>query len=284
VVGHSCGYGFYWEDGQSMFDLGVGIATDIDEAGTAIVGASWSSVANPSGGGPALLWLRNGAGWTRTELPSDGRTARANSIASDATGNPVVIAGQFKEPVNRKTTVIRPTLWLPSGAQWFLQPLPLPAGISSSTSVRVLDVNGAGQAAGGTPAVPMLWEPGAGGAYTVTVLAGSGELNAISPAGDMVVGQSGGVAAYWSRAGGVWSGPHPLTACGQSWANAVTADGLIAGKGCNGATVWRVGETVTELRLPGLGNHEASQEVWGASTTRLVGSALSSAVHWDNVF
>ena len=290
VVGRSCDQGFFWEPGSGTVSLGVGIATDIDEAGTIIVGASWSS-ATAVTDGPALLWTRSGGGWVRTELPSNGLSARANAVASDALGNAFIIGGQVKERVKR-STVNRPTLWLGSGAVWTRTQLPLPAGLSSNASINVLDVNAAGQAVGGRVGDAVFWEPALGGGYNATRLPGTGQANGISPDGTVIVGLAGGVAVYWRRGSGTWTGPVALhAACGgggTAWANAVNAGGVIVGRGCGGATAWQLsGESVLELRLPGLGHNDSSQEAWAVNDgtpARASGNALKTAVYWDLPF
>jgi len=291
VVGRSCDQGFVWEPGAGTVSLGIGIATDLDEAGTTIVGASWSS-ATAASDGPALVWTRSGAVWVRGELPSDGLTARANAVASDAAGHAFIIGGQVKEPVSKRSTVNRPTLWLVSGGAWVRTQLPIPAGLPSNTSLNLLDVNAAGQAVGGRAGDAVFWEPDGGGGYLATRLPGTGQANGISADGTVIVGYAGGVAAYWRRASGTWTGPISLHAsCGgasSGWANAVNAAGVIAGKGCGGAAVWKLsGGSVVELRLPGLGNQDSSQEAWDvndAIPARASGNALKTAVYWDLPF
>jgi hypothetical protein len=283
IVGADCTNAFYFEAGVLQI-LGSGVATDINAEGTAIVGASWSA-ATATKDGPALVWTRNGTQWVAQELPSNGLSARANAVASDANGAASLIAGYVKEQVNRKTIINRPTLWTRDGAGWKRVTLPLPAGFSSN-DVRARDVTAAGHVAAGP--VPIVWDPLPGGGHAGTVLPGSNtELRGISPDGNMVVGDWNGVAAYWTRlTGSSWSGPHALTACpggaAQTYAYAVDAEGLVVGRGCNGATMWRVtGDGVRETRLSGLSVDETSQVAIAVSPSRIAGRVLNRAVYWS---
>jgi hypothetical protein len=287
VVGAGCQSGFYWNDG-TWANLGTGIATDIDEAGSTISGASWSSATKVQQG-PALIWTGSGATWTRHELPSNGMTARANAIASDASGVAVLIAGQYQEVVNKRTTILRPTLWVRTGTQWQLRPLPAPAGVASTTSLRAHDVNANRQVAGGVAGTPVVWETAPDGSYTGTVLPGGGSAHGIAVDGNIVVGSAGGRAAYWRRTDGMWVGPHhlePANGSCETWANAISANGLIVGKGCGSAVAWRVDQNggVSRIALGGLGRQDASQEAWAVSASRLVGNALGTAVYWNAYF
>lgn len=290
AVGHSCGTAFYWEGGTTLVSLGTGIANGIDAGGSTIVGASWSSVTSSSDG-PALVWTRSGTSWLRGELPSSGQTARANAVASDLGGAAVLIAGQVKEAINKKNSVIRPTLWTRSGSTWQRVALPLPSGLSSNTSLRVRGVNALGQAAGGFTGVAAVWEPNGSGGYTATQLPGQGEAMGISADGNIVVGSAGG-AAFWRRTATGWSQPVSLTTCGGGWANGVNASGIAVGRGCNGAAVWFINAATgafSELRLPGLGSKEIA-EAFGlndAAPSRVVGNAPPKgttnpwAVYWE---
>lgn len=283
IVGHSCSTAFYYDG--TLVSLGTGIANDIDEAGNVVVGAAWSTTMSVQEG-PALIWTRTGSAWMRAELPSQGMTARANAIASDANGNAYVIVGVVREPVNRKTTIIRPRVWRRSGSSWAIQALPLPGGLASNTSMRASDVNAAGHAVGGFNSIAVVWDPDGSGGYTATRLPGSGHAMAISADARLVAGDAGGVAAFWTRAavGAAWSGPFALTAActsSNTWANDIGDDGVIGGRGCKGAMLWSVAGGVSESPLTGLGRNDTDGEVIAVGSTRLAGNALGRPVYWD---
>lgn len=291
AVGHSCSRAFYWEEGAPLVDLGEGVANDIDEAGHAIVGAAWSSATSTSDG-PAVIWRRVGSGWSRSDLPSEGRTARANAIASDESGHAMIIAGQVIEQAKRNTKVVHPTLWFREGTTWHRVALPRPAGVTANASLRVRGVNASGIAAGGYGGIAVVWERNVNGQYVGTRLPGTGMATGVATDGSIVVGDAGG-AAYWRRTGTGWSEPIPLSSCSGGWVNAINASHLIVGRGCSGAGAWQldpVTGSVYEMRLPGLGGTEAG-EAWGVGNgtpARVVGNAPPRgtganplAVYWD---
>jgi hypothetical protein len=268
VVGNSCTSAFYWHGG-AMVPLSTGVATDIDEAGNIIIGASWSSMTR-SQDGPALIWQRSGTGWTRVELPSLGYTARANAVASDGDGAAFLIGGAYKLPLKAKKFATRPMLWRRQGSRWEPVVLPLPPGHPEDGNARVLTVTATGLAAGGADQTPVLWEPNGNGGYTVTVLTGPGAIHGISADLQLAAGAAGNTAVYSSSTG--------------SWANDVSPDGLVVGKDCDRAGAWLIDGGFIPYKLGGLGNRDDSQEVWAASRTRLVGNAKGLAVYWDRLF
>ncbi|HUG27825.1 MAG TPA: hypothetical protein VMK53_05955 [Gemmatimonadales bacterium] len=287
VVGLSCDQALFWEAATGTTNLGPRVASGLDQAALMVVGQSSDK---------PVFWSRSavGAAWSGPALlPANGWKGRGNTIVSDVEGRARLIGGRVDEPVKRNSTVGQPVMWFPDGAGWRLVILPRPSGVSSTTAFAIFGISDGGRAVSRLgPAT--VWEPAAFGSdqYTATLLPGSGGARGISPDGELIVGGANGVAAYWRRnADGTWSGPVALHApCSNTttygWATGANNHGVIVGRGCNGGAAWRLAAdgSVTEIRLPGFGKDDASQEAWGVNNTqpaRAVGNGIKSAVYWD---
>ena len=222
------------------------------------------TISGKDNNGPAAIWTSTAgpAGpWTETPLPLPaGITAgSARSLASDANGNAVFIAGAYPNV----TGLNGPIVWTrtPSGWQAKFDTLPtaVPGGWAESANAK-------GQSAGmnGTAGTYALFWDSVG---TAAILS-SNQATAWSINGDgtVVVGSANGVAAMWTRtlANGVygpWSGDifldTPANSCSKpnSIAYAVNAAGTVAvGTSCNQPVAWNIsGNTISRVLLGTLG-------------------------------
>ncbi|HKN67537.1 MAG TPA: IPT/TIG domain-containing protein [Gemmatimonadaceae bacterium] len=225
----------------------------IDETGTTISGkgndnfaAVWTSTTGPAGP------------WTETPLPlpPGASVGSARSLASDASGNALFIAGSYRTA----TMATAPIVWTRTASGWQARWYGFPPGVLSGW---VQSVNAKGQSAG---------MDGSGGAYALywdslgtPALLSSNNATAWSINGDgtVVVGSANGVAAMWVRtlSGGVygpWSGDilldTPANSCSSpsSAAFAVNAAGTAAvGTSCNQPVAWLISGTTATRRLLG---------------------------------
>ena len=240
--------------------LGSGVAWDLDEAATVVVGITDRPV----------YWTGSATNWSGPHaLPmSKGATAgRAFAIASDPTsGAGFLIGGSEAFPLRGKSERHEPMLWRWSGSEWLREPLQQPFP-DPSTSSWANDVNARGEAVGavdvsGSDRLPVFWDDH-GSPVVLSQLGGTAQ--GISEDGSTIVGDVENQATAWKRDDlGGWT-PETLPGdCTRAWA--VDASGLIAAGPCGGFTRLHSviltpsaagGYNVTEL--PGLGGVEAGR-------------------------
>ena len=192
----------------------------IDPSGTQIVGS-----------GPNL-WQKVGGSWQATVLPA-ASSARFSSLAVDPETNQVrFIGGLETVPMGKHSSTQLPGIWAWRSAtsDWARTSLPIGTG----TKGDVLGVSRTGVAAGWIVTSNFqasVWEP-SGGGYTLITLAPVGSrAMGINSDGTLIVGASGGFAAYWTKSAGVWSGPVTLPG-GCGIARAVDDSGRIVANSC----------------------------------------------------
>lgn len=264
-----------------MLDIGPGYANAIDDAGTRIVGEAANL------GSYASIWTNAGSGWTAVRLPvaSTATGGTAMSIASDASGSAMVIAGS-QLVTSWKSTVEQPVLWRAAGAGWSETLLNLPAAYVG-VSTKAYAVNARGQAVGvisasrGIQAV--FWDS----LGNPTALPGSSiAARAIDATGTIAAGSHNGVAAYWTAVVDAatgqrsWSGPFDLPLGCDKVMGIDLAQRLIS-RNCTSTTNGRSAGVVfmppaytTYTQLGGLGNSATAGEADGISPNGfLVGSA-----------
>jgi probable HAF family extracellular repeat protein len=295
VVGYST-EAFVWTPGTGFQGLGPGVAFEIDQAGTTIVGTTTNDA-----NGALRIWTGSvTGGWTGGTLPGTGGGGAGLAIASGSNGTAIYIAGNANTPVTKRERIPikKPARWTGSGTSWTLELLPLPPGL---TSGRAEDINASGIAVGLNGELfddvhqPLVWE--AGGVTVLPPLASGalGHARAINAAGTLVVGGSDGEAVFWTRpaTGMPWEAPvalddpPPTARCGAqgtSIAYDVNESGVIVGQSCDEAVAWKVvgGTVVDRLELGGLGPGQGlswSEAVNAAG--RAAGRAGSTAVTWQ---
>ncbi len=180
-----------------------GIGWAINPTGTAIVG-----------GGPRL-WNKVAGVWQATTLPTDPSSSggRASSLSADGlTGQVLLVGGLETVSLPKHTTSQQPRLWKWQSATNSWDRVILPTG--STIKGDVLGVSDNAVAVGwieGGNFQAAVWEFD-GSRYSLTILApGGSRAMGINRAGTIIVGASGGFAAYWQRlSGGGWSAPIAL--------------------------------------------------------------------------
>ena len=248
--------GYLWDPHIGTVALpNAGTASGIDENGGTISGKDNS--------GPPAVWTSTSAAgpWTELILPlPPGLTVGgARSLASDASGNAVFVAG----PYRNASGVLRPAVWTRTALGWQGKFDSLPSGVGSGWAQSV---NAKGQSAGmngSAGAQALFWDSLGTPAILSTNAATAWSINGD---GTVVVGSANGVAAMWTRtfANGVygpWSGDvfldTPANSCGNpnSTAYAVNAAGTVAvGTSCSQPVAWNVsGTSVTRFLLGTLG-------------------------------
>jgi uncharacterized membrane protein len=287
----------------NLWDPGVGTVSlpnaykvwGIDETGSTISGKDNNGV-------PAIWTSSNGAGgpWTEIPLPVPAgvTTGSARSLASDANGNAVFIAGAHLASTGLDSGLV----WTRTIGGWQVRRATLPSGVPGGWPQSI---NAKGQSAGMN---------GAGGSYalywdslgTSTILS-SNKATAWSINGDgtVVVGSANGVAAMWVRTlsngvYGPWSGDifldTPANSCGNpnSTAYAVNAAGTVAvGTSCNQPVAWNIsGTAVSRFLLGTLGppnngtafsiNNLPQPNAGGGVSSAQNGSTFTSGVVWKS--
>jgi hypothetical protein len=250
--------GALWDPRIGMVTLpNASTAYGIDESGGTIAGQdnNYAPTVWTSTGGAAGPWTQ-----TTLSLPPGLKTGRGLTIASDANGNALFIAGNYR----LSSFANRPVVWTrtPSNTwqpQFDTLPTWVPAGWAQS-------VNAKGQSAGmdGSAGFYALYWDSLG---TATLLSSHAATAwSINGDGTVVVGSANGVAAMWTRTltngvYGPWSGDifldTPSNSCSSpgSTAYAVNAAGTVAvGNSCNQPVAWNIGGgTITRFLLGTLG-------------------------------
>jgi hypothetical protein len=228
----------------------------IDENGGTIIGKD--------GNGPPAVWTSSSGAsgpWTETilPLPAGLTVGSARSVASDANGNALFVAGSYRNASGG----LRPAVWTRTATGWQGQFDSLPSGVPDGWAQSV---NAKGQSAGmngSAGAQAIFWDS----LGTPTMLSSHGATAwAINGDGTVVLGSANGVAAMWTRtlsngAYGPWSGDifldTPSNSCGNpsSTALAVNAPGTVAvGTSCNQPVAWNIaGTSITRFLLGTLG-------------------------------
>ena len=207
VAGGGTSGAFYWSLAGGLEQLAsTGYGNDLSDDALTVGGYvdGASAVKQP------VVWNRAGSSWTQVALPKDPTSTGGNvwAVASDpATGGAVAVGGlEFYQ--SRRTQTRQPRLWLRSGSSWQRTPLPEPAGLSDS---YVRGLSSALVAVGNSGARATVWEPDGSGGWTAQLVGpGNSDLRDINPGATIAVGHVSGVASYWTRTGGVWSGPITL--------------------------------------------------------------------------
>lgn len=214
--------------------------------------AIWTSVSGPAGP------------WTEKTmaLPPGLKVGMARSIASDANGNAVLIAGSYRLSTNPP----RPVVWTRTPANtWQPQFDTLPTGVPAGWAQSI---NARGQRVGmdGSAGFFALYWDSLG---TATLLSSHAATAwSINGEGTVAVGSANGVAAMWTRTltngvYGPWSGDilldTPSNSCSSpgSTAYAINAAGTVAvGNSCNQPVAWNIagGAVVTRFLLGTLGS------------------------------
>lgn len=203
-------HAFHWSGGL-MTDLGVGGASGISGDGQRVAGSRNPSATTSEEPPRAVVWERQGSGWSEAELPSNGLPSRAAAI--NRRGD-FVTGHLFPDYPSSFHSVA--AVWQLSGADWVLTVL-------APTNSVAGQVNDAGEIAGSVNGQAVAWTRGGGG-WTMTALGplpdtvGS-QAGGINEAGD-VVGSSRNAAfdvrpVLWKRIGGTaWEPPVDLGSLG----------------------------------------------------------------------
>ena len=279
-------------DGGAVLVASNSAVWDIDRTGSTVGGKAGTDF----GDKPAIWTSATGAAgsWVVTLLPDLGGGGAVRGIASDATGNAVLLTGNAFVG-NRKNAVV----WTKTDQGWQLRVNSFPPGV---TSLFAQGINARGQVVGmdGSGCCSAFYWDSLGAATRLSGVSGSASSAAYSINGDgtIIVGNSGGSAALWRRTlvGGVygpWSAAIPLdnpaALCGRSYTSIaydVNAAGTIAvGSSCGIAVAWQLsGGTVTaRVVLQGLGppNQSVVYGINDAASPRATGSAkTSTGVYW----
>ncbi|HJR35649.1 MAG TPA: IPT/TIG domain-containing protein [Gemmatimonadales bacterium] len=258
---------------------GLGAGWAIDQTGTVLV----------SGGPVPRLWNKIAGAWQLTLLPADPAATggRASSLTADGTGQALFIGGLETVPAGKKATVQQPRVWRWETASGAWTRIILPTGPSSNGDV--LGVSNNGVAAGWIGAFQAaVWEPNGAGYSLITLAPNGSRAMGINAAGTLIVGASGGLAAYWERLpGGGWSAPITLPG-GCTLARAVDDLGRIVANDCPSgnrttpAIFAAPYSTATMTRLGGLGPTNAGYaEGISPSGIYVVGQAQGVGVYWQ---
>ncbi len=261
----------------------IGKGWAVNQPGTAIVG---------NAAGPRL-WNKVSGVWQATLLPTDPSSSggRASSLSADPSGQVLLIGGLEVVQTGKKSTTNEPRLWIRQAVTNDWGRIVLPTGPTTNLG-DVLGVSDNGVAVGwigGSSIQAVVWESNGSG-YSLTTLAGNRAMG-INRAGTIIVGASGGVAAYWEHlSGGGWSAPITLPG-GCGIATAVDDLGRIAANSCpegNHSTpaVFVVPySTTTMIRLGGQGPN-LSGTVLGMSPSgnyvvgQLLSGSTSTGAYW----
>jgi hypothetical protein len=208
------------------------------------------------------LWNKVGPAWQATSLPTDPSATggRASSLSADVSGQVVLIGGLEIVPTGKHSSTQLPRLWSWQAATSDWARISLPTGTTNKGDV--LGVSDNGVAVGwivGSAFQAAAWES-SGSGYSLTAIApGGSRAMGINSAGTLIVGASGGSAAYWERLpGGGWSSPITLPG-GCGIAKAVDNAGRIVANSCpdgnrsSPAVFAPPYSTTTMIRLSGLG-------------------------------
>lgn len=266
----------------------------IDENGGTIGGKD-------NGGSPAIWTSSAGARgpWTETQLslPPGITTGGARSIASDASGNALFMAGTYVAQGGANG----PAVWTRTSNGWQARFDTLPSGVPSGWAQSV---NAKGQSAGmdgSAGAFALYWDSLGTAAILSSHAATAWSINGD---GTVVVGSANGVAAMWTRAlangvYGPWSGDvlldTPANSCSapNSTAYAVNAAGTVAvGTSCNQPVAWNISASgVTRLLLGTLGPpntgtafsiNNLAQPNAGGGTGQTSSGAFGTGVLWKS--
>jgi hypothetical protein len=260
------------------------------------------------GNGTPHLWTRSGpvgTPWQRTDLPTDSGVTVGGAwtmVSDPATGQVVLIGGREQTGSAKGTPgIFQPLLWVPqpSGGGWRM--IRLSTGSAGQGTLRRLSQDSIavgmlgsatidGRATSTTQAAA--WQPdGLGGWSLITLAPVPSAAEAINTAGTLVVGASGGAAAYWQRqTNSTWSGPIALPG-GCTDARGVDDSGRIAADGC---TFFKAPTTVfvppyspsSIIHLGGFGPNSGAGSVEGMSPSGqwvvgwLGGTNAAGGVYW----
>ena len=245
--------GNLWDPGVGMVPLPNAYRVwAIDESGSLIVGKD-------NAGAPAYWTSSAGASgpWTEAALPLPAglTTASARSLAADATGTTVLVAGAVVAATGH-----RPAVWTRTTSGWDVSIDSLPTGVPSGWAESI---NARGQRAGmdGTAGAYALYWDSLGTARVLS--ANRASAWSINGDGTIVVGSANGVAAMWTRTlvngvYGPWSGDilldTPANSCTSpnSTAYAINAAGTVAvGASCGQPVAWNIAGTTVDRFLIG---------------------------------
>ena len=299
IVGPSDGNksgAYVWLGSSPLKLLGAGaIAWDVSNDGLTIGGKNAA--------GKPVVWTSTTIAGTRTEkvLADAGNGGAVRSIASDASGAPILMTGNVFTNGSTKT----PAKWTPCTTEpdcingWRLNLIPLTPPVFESWGQ---DVNPAGMVVGmeGTGCCRAeFWD--VDGTQTILTPLASGAAAAawgINDEGTVIVGQSNGVAVIWARASTTtpFTAPTRLetTSCkggGTSIAYAVNPDfaasGVIAGQACGNPVAWKVdlgASTIVRVNLPSTGRSTAgvAQSINRSTSAfyRIAGQVNGAGVYW----
>jgi probable HAF family extracellular repeat protein len=276
-------HAFHWSSGTGMVDLGAGIAQEIDDTGTTIVGRIDAEALY------AATWTADGSGgWTLSLLPrsTNASGGRAYAIATAADGTQLV-AGQETQKT-KNTSVTRAAVWRKSlSTGWQQTLLPLPAGVTDG-STWAEDINPRGQVVGITNSRSaglhaVLWD--SAGSIAFVGPTGSSAYG-INTAGNVIVGYYNSRAVYWKYENGAWTGPIVLPGtCKTAWA--VDDNGNITASDCGSGATRRAAvflatdQTMIQLGGLGPGDADAGAQAMSRSGNYIAGSSNTLAAYWQ---
>lgn len=285
----------YWSASSGLLQVDV-----LQAAGFAISPLGNAIAANNM----PRLYTRAGAvgtAWEATLLPVDAAATDGGAhalFADPATGQVVLIAGQVMLPAPKNKTITQPRLWVRQAGTGSWQMVALTTGSNNQGTIRQLSRDsvtvgmlGPRSTSSGYPGSgnqAAAWQPNGSGGWTLVTLAPvPSAAEGINGAGTLIVGASGGVAAYWQLSGGAWSGPFILPG-GCTNARAVDDSGRITVDGCSSSTNSPAGVLVppysasTMVYLGGLGKQNGARvESMSPSGDWIVGIAGSGqGVYW----
>jgi hypothetical protein len=292
VIGQDGSDAALWDPGVGLVIVAAGgFAWDIDRTGTTIGGRSaagnaviWTSASGPQGP------------WTETTLPALGAGGSVRSIASDASGQAVLMTGNAFLPNAQPK---HPIVWTRSAAGWSERVFSFPAGGPASGWGQSINVRGMVVGMDGTTCCFALYWDSLGTPARLAPLKSGAAAAAwsIDDSGLIAVGQSANTAVMWTRpsATASWSiataleNTGSLCTKGTSAAFAVNASGTIAvGESCGMGVAWVIsGGTVTSRILLGnLGppNQSSARGINDLAQPNATGTANNSGVYWRNFY
>lgn len=234
-LGHVVGWasaerGFVWAPERGAVEyLDGGVAHDIDEAGSIVVGATVAS----SNDSYPVIWQRSGGTWGSPIVLPHTDFGAARAVASDGDGNAVVIAGGDRTQLKRNKFVTTPALWFRQADEtWALELLDVVVEGEGGTAWAVHE---SGIAAGTTASGAVFWEadgsvtrlPGGPGTRATGMAVIGNEIRVVGWDWDLQI------PLVWTRdlAGGPWSSQAlPLYGNTAGHTEDINALGWIAGR------------------------------------------------------
>lgn len=286
----------YWSLSSGLLQVDVLMASGF------AINAQGNAIA--ANGSPRLYTRAGAVGtpWQVTVLPVDATAIDGGAhalVADPVTGQVLLLAGRARLPGPKHSLLDEPRLWVWQAGTSSWKMVALSSGSSNQGSVRQVSRNGIvvgslgsvmGDGYATNTSQASVWQPDGVGGWTLATLASvPSAAEGINGAGTLIVGASGGVAAYWQQlSGGAWSAPIILPGgCTNARAvddsNRIALDGCAATTNSPAAVLVPPYSTSTMIHLGGLGKGIGAGlvESMSPSGSWIVGQAGSvGGVYW----